>query len=112
MNVVKTTNLDRLKAKADTQYKQAKKNFFITQFLSYLAYSAFATIKIMDLITVNNMYLIAFVDMLFIAILFALIQKTYTDMNKVFTDWVDYLNDEEKRQMGLGDDCTCGGQVK
>ena len=80
--------------------------------MSYLAYSAFATIKIMGLITVSNMYLIAFMDVLFIAILFALIQKTYTDMNKVFTDWVDYLNDEEKRQMGLGDECTCGGQIK
>lgn len=106
------TNLGKLKAKADTRYRQAKKSFFITQFLSYLAYSAFVIIKIMGLITISNMYLIAFVDMLFMAILFALIQKTYADMNKVFTDWVNYLNDDERKQMGLGDDCTCGGEVK
>lgn len=69
------TSLDLLKTKADARYKQAKTRFFIIQLLSCLAYSAFATIKIMGLINISNMYLIAFVDMLFIAILFALMQK-------------------------------------
>ena len=109
---LKMTKLGILKAKADARYKQAKKKFFITQLLIYLAYSALAIIKIMGLINVSNMYLIAFVDVLFIAIFFALMQKTYTDMNKVFTDWTNYLTDDERKQMGLGGDCTCDGQVK
>lgn len=106
------TNLDILKTKAEARYKQAKKKFFITQLLSYLAYSALVIIKIMGLISIKNMYLIAFVDILIIAIFFALMQKTYTDINKVFTDWTNYLTDNERKQMGLGGDCICDGQVK
>ena len=30
-------------------------------------------------------------------------------MNKVFTDWVNYLNDDERKQMRLDNDCTCDG---
>lgn len=106
------TNLDKLKLQAYIRYEQAKTRFFIIQLLSYLAYSALVIIKIMGLISIKNMYLIAFVDILIIAIFFALMQKTYTDINKVFVDWTNYLTDDERKQMGLGGDCICDGQVK
>lgn len=103
------TNLDKLKVKAYVRYEQAKMKFFVTQALSYWAFCTFLIIKIMGLVKIENMYLIAFVDILIIAIFFALIQKTYTDMNKVFTDWTNYLTDDERKQMGLDSNCNCDG---